>query len=293
MALPGFRRQFPNKVLAMIPLTRRGFTRFAGVTLAFSFSAGTANAQWGHQNMAWVLGPNSASIRSPHEQAQPTGFSWSIVPGDTEALYYPGSSIKAGDITRDITNLNAAGLDSLEDYKSVLNSAIDVWADVSGIENLGYVEETGSVFVGGVDDILSRPDAGVGHIRFMAYDSSVIPTHVYASATYIPEPGVATDMATNRARAGDVRFRSDATIWSMGGDDGFYFRKIAIHEVGHVLGFAHNSVSDSVMGGGLYSEPGLGQGDIAGAVAIYGALVPEPTTISLLAAGILLIRRRC
>ncbi len=276
----------------MFPLTRWGFICFTVMASVFTFGVGTAYAEWGHQNMAWVLGPNSTSIRSPHEPAQPTGFSWSIVPGDTEALYYPGSSVKAGDVTRDITDLNAVGLDSFEDYKRVLNSAIDDWSDVSGIDNLGYVEETGAVLVGGVDDILSRPDAGVGHIRFMAYDSSVIPLHVYASATYIPEPGVATDLATNQARAGDVRFRSDANIWSLGGDDGFYFRKIAMHEVGHILGFAHNSVSDSVMGGGLYSEPGLGQGDIAGAIAIYGALVPEPATMSLWFAGMLLMRRR-
>ena len=91
-------------------------------------------------------------------------------------------------------------------------------------------------------------------------------------------------MATNRARAGDVRFRSDANIWSSGSGDGFNFRKIAMHEVGHILGFAHNSVSDSVMGGGLYFQLGLGEGDIEGTVAIYG-VVPEPTTVLLLASG--------
>ena len=287
-----FRQQFPKKVPAMNPLTRWVLISVTGVTLAFGFTVDTANAQWGHQNMAWVLGPDSAAIRSPHEPAQPTGFSWSIVPGNTEALFYPGSNIIDDKITQEITDLNAVGLDGFEDYKHVLGTVIDAWANVSGIENLGYVEETGDVLVGGVENILSRPDAGVGHIRFMAYDSPVIPAHVYASATYIPEPGVTTDMAVNRSRAGDVRFRSDANIWAMGGDDGFYFRKIAMHEVGHVLGFAHNSISDSVMGGGLYSEPGLGQGDIAGAVAIYGVLVPEPTTLSLLAVGMLLVRQR-
>ena len=235
--------------------------------------------------MAWVLGPGSASIRSPLDQAQPTGFSWSIVPENVGAVYYPDGSVIAGRVTQDITDLNAVGLNNFENYRSILESVVDAWADVSGIQNLGYIEETGDVLVGGVDDIVSRGvSAGIGHIRFMAYDSLVIPTNVFASSTYIPEPGVVTDMATNRARAGDIRFRSDANIWAQGSSDGFYFRKVAMHEVGHVLGFGHNSVSDSVMGGGLYSELKLGAGDIEGAVAIYGT-VPEPTTVLLLAFG--------
>lgn len=267
----------------MVPLTKSGFITLTTAILVLGFAGGKGFAEWGHQSMAWVLGPDSASIRSPYGEAQSTGFSWSIVPADVGAVHYPGGNVIADRVTQDITDLNAVGLNNFEDYRSVLESVLDAWANVSGIQNLGYVEETGDILVGGVDDIVSRgPSSGVGHIRFMAYDSPVIPAHVLASATYIPEPGVATDMATNRARAGDVRFRSDANIWSSGSGDGFNFRKIAMHEVGHVLGFAHNSVSDSVMGGGLYSELGLGEGDIEGAVAIYGAVVPEPTTVLLL-----------
>lgn len=254
---------------------------------------GAIAAGWENQSMAWVLGPNSASIRSPYDAAQPTGFSWSIVPGNTGAVYSPGGSVITDRVTQDITDLNAVGLNGFEDYKSTLESVLDAWADVSGIQNLGYVEEEpGVVLVGGVDDMVSRgPSSGVGHIRFMAYDSSVIPTGVYASATYVPEPGVGVDNAYNRSRAGDVRFRSDTSIWGMGSGDGFYFSKIAMHEVGHVLGFGHNSVSDSVMGSGLYSESGLGEGDIEGAVSIYGP-VPEPSSlVALVMVGLAMPKR--
>ena len=69
---------------------------------------------------------------------------------------------------------------------------------------------------------------------------------------------------------------------------GYYFRRIAMHEMGHTLGFGHNTVLDSVMGGGSVSELGLGEGDIEGALAIYGP-VPEPTTLCLLGLGGLLL----
>jgi hypothetical protein len=45
------------------------------------------------------------------------------------------------------------------------------------------------------------------------------------------------------------------------------------------------------MGGGSVSEFGLGEGDIEGALAIYGP-VPEPATLSLLALGSLALIRR-
>ena len=70
-------------------------------------------------------------------------------------------------------------------------------------------------------------------------------------------------------------------------------RNIALHEVGHVLGFGHNSVSDSVMSY-PYTEWNLGAGDAEGAIAIYGRVtVPEPETLVLLSPGLLgLLRRR-
>ena len=254
------------------------------VTVVMLVVAGmnTCFAEFNHQSMAWVLGPDSVSIRSPLEVPQSTGMTWSIVDADVESVYYPGGNVIADRLTRDFTDLNAVGLETLEDYKNALESVVNAWADVSGFQNLGYIAETGDVMVGGIAEIGDRGDsAGVGHIRFMAYESPIIPTNVYASASYIPAPEATTNNAYNRARAGDIRFRSDANIWSLGGDNGFYFRKIAMHELGHVLGFGHNSISDSVMGGGLYREPGLGVGDIEGATTIYG--VPEPTAMLLVA----------
>ncbi len=249
--------------------------------------------------MAWVLGPDGSTIRSPVETPQPTELTWSIVPGGVAHWLDPTR------LTRPMTDLDAFGLSTFADYRDALEGVVNEWASACGIINAGYVHEDGTVLVGDVPDtdadgnhtITDRGfTAGVGHIRFMAYDQDGLDgASSSGQATYIPEPGSAVDNAYNRRKAGDVRLRSDADIFGdeglTGGGAGYYFRRIAMHEMGHTLGFGHNTVSDSVMGGGSVSEFGLGEGDIEGALAIYGP-VPEPATLSLLALGSLALIRR-
>ena len=228
--------------------------------------------------MAWVLGPDGSTIRSPVETPQPTELTWSIVPGGVAHWLDPTR------LTRSMTDLDAFGLSTFADYRDALEGVVNEWASACGIINAGYVHEDGTVLVGDVPDtdadgnhtITDRGfTAGVGHIRFMAYDQDGLDgASSSGQATYIPEPGSAVDNAYNRRKAGDVRLRSDADIFGdeglTGGGAGYYFRRIAMHEMGHTLGFGHNTVSDSVMGGGSVSEFGLGEGDIEGALAIYG-----------------------
>jgi len=109
----------------MVLSIKSGFITLTTAILVFGFAGGKGFAEWGHQNMAWVLGPDSASIRSPYGEAQSTGFSWSIVPADVGAVYYPGGNVIADRVTQDITDLNAVGLNNFEDYRSVLESVLD------------------------------------------------------------------------------------------------------------------------------------------------------------------------
>ena len=245
--------------------------------------------------MAWVLGPDSTTIRSPVDTPQSTGLSWSIVPGGV------GDWLTEDRYTQPIMALGASGLSGFADYQATLGGVIDEWARVCGITNLGYVAEDGSVLVGGIVDtdndgifITDRgPAAGVGHIRFMAFDSNWM--SVSASATYIPEPGSGVDNAANHRKAGDVRFQAGHLIWGEQGQvpDTLHFRNIALHEVGHALGFGHNNIPGSVMNVGY--EWNLGSGDIEGALAIYGppaSAVPEPAAVELLGIGALALLRR-
>ena len=253
-----------------------------------------AAQEWEHKTNAWVPGPDSVSVRSPYDSPQPTALTWSVVPSGVAQVN------DASRETVDFADLNITGFSTVDDYRQVLEGAIDEWASVADITNLGYVQETGAVGIGGIGSYIDRgPNSGVGHIRFMAFDQDGLNgATAYAQATCIPEPGASTDNGYNHARAGDVRFRSDASLW----DDllgQVYLHNIALHELGHILGFGHNAVSDSVMSA-PYTELHLGAGDVAGAIFIYGphggggGAVPEPAAMltALIGFGMVSVRRR-
>ncbi len=243
--------------------------------------------------MAWVPGPDGTSVRSPDDSPQPTSLTWSIVPGGVA---------QANDdsrVTDDFTDMHVTGLTTLADYHAMLSGVMDEWASAADITNLGYVAEAGDVAIGPAGLLFETrgPAAAVGHIRFMAFDQDALNgATAYAQATYIPEPGSSVDNTGNLSRAGDVRFRSDANLWDdLLGET--YFRHIALHEVGHILGFGHNSVPGSVMHG-PYTNWNLGAGDIEGAIFIYGPAnaVPEPRALLIAFVGLLglccFVRRR-
>ena len=244
--------------------------------------------------MAWVPGPGGTSVRSPDDSPQPTSLTWSIVPGGV------AQASDAARVTDDLMDLHVTGLTTFSDYHAMLSGVMDAWASVADITNLGYVAEAGDVAIGPAGLLFENrgPAAAVGHIRFMAFDQEALNgATAYAQATPIPEPDSPVDNMGNLPRAGDVRFRSDANLWDdLLGET--FFRNIALHEVGHVLGFGHNSVPGSVMSA-PYTEWNLGAGDIEGAISIYGPsnAVPEPCAMLIAFVGLLsccfLRRRRC
>ena len=104
--------------------TRWGRITLTTVMLVFALASGKGlAANWKHQSMAWVFGPDGTSIRSPDPEvsgAQPAGFTWSMVPGNVGAVYFAGGNQITGRITQEFTDLNATGLNSFADYKGLL-----------------------------------------------------------------------------------------------------------------------------------------------------------------------------
>lgn len=166
---------------------------------------------------------------------------------------------------------------SVDDIKAEIRRAFDAWEAVA---NLTFVEvpDDGARF-GEVELFTSS-----GQIRFggHAFDGA----RGLLAHAYFPPHFLASG-------AGDVHF-DVADTWKIGFDgEGFDIFQVAAHEIGHAIGLDHTDVPDSLMNP-TYSQAFVGPqaDDIAGAVAIYGPPVPEPTTVALsLWAGLFLLAR--
>lgn len=114
--------------------------------------------------------------------------------------------------------------------------------------------------------------------------------HVFDGANNILAHGYFPP-ANGFTAAGDIHFDVEET-WKTGlGGAGINMFLVALHEIGHALGLAHDSSTPSIMNP-FYNESitGLQADDIAGIQAIYGAAittVPIPAAIWLLATGLI------
>lgn len=90
---------------------------------------------------------------------------------------------------------------------------------------------------------------------------------------------------------GDIHF---STIFRWGIEDFFPIFPIALHEIGHAIGLDHTQVAEASMypstSPGYALRYKLHADDIAGVQRIYGAAVPVPGVLWLLAAGLLGMR---
>ncbi len=239
----------------------------------------------------WEPGPNVASVNG----SSPTGgpmtpgsATWSIM-GAGFADVSTFDPEHSPNLTVAITGL-AVPTFTMASYISYFDSILDVWASVSGFDNLGMVTD------GGVDaGDAEASDGHLGDIRIGAWEitTSGVLAHAY-------QPGTEALFGAGGTIAGDMHI-DVARTWAddptdTTGDADFDLYTVALHEFGHSLGLNHSSVFGSVM------EPvyagarrTLTADDIAGIQAIYGldsVTVPEPSVALLLMAGFGLIYRR-
>lgn len=189
-----------------------------------------------------------------------------------------GIPLDAGTST-DLSTFMPAG------FKAEIVRAFDAWSDVA---NITFVEVTDS---GGA---FNGAAGGVGDIRITGHFFDG-PFGVLAHAFFPPINGLTA--------AGDLHFDS-SEAWKIGfggNPNAFDIFQVAAHEIGHAIGLDHTGVPNSLMNP-FYTEAFSGPqaDDIAGAVFIYGpvvpAAVPEPSSLALclFAAGpaLVALRRR-
>ena len=143
----------------------------------------------------------------------------------------------------DLTGLTTNGVAAPSAYQAALEAAFDAWESVASVD----FERAANAAAADVT-VEMDPLAGA--------------TVGYASITYSVLPG------TDQIIGGSVRFDSLET-WDPGTGPETNFYAVALHEIGHILGLQHVNDTSEIMNPVIATET-LGDGDVAGARALYG-----------------------
>ncbi|MBW8001140.1 MAG: matrixin family metalloprotease [Planctomycetes bacterium] len=256
------------------------------IILAFCF---TCSSAFGYALFstptAWAPGENTINSA---KQPTPGGATFSIAP---ENLVYENSlrTEHGTNKTQNITALGIAGFE-FDDYVTMVDDALDIWASVSGFENLGNVTDSGNN--------IGTYGEHTADIRIAAWEltkpSALAQAWQPSTQDFFADGALGGDMHIDVGRT----WIDDAA--DSAGNGKFDLFSVILHELGHSIGLAHSTVAGSVMAPNyIGANRNLHIDDIAGAQALYGntyntayVAVPEPTTIALLGLGALLIKKR-
>ena len=228
----------------------------------------------------WNPGVNTAQFGG---FPAPGGATWSIMgAGLSHAGNGFADTSHNTNTTTDIANLGF----SQAIIESIIDTAMDSWALVSGFTNLGQVAD-GGVGFGATD----ASGGNLGDIRIGAIEfdgPGRVLAHAFQPGT--EALGLSGGRLTGGSILGDAHFDVGEN-WNDSGIDGsFDLATVMLHEFGHSLGLGHSDNSTSIMFP-TYAGANtvLGKDDIAGIQAIYGTnstVVPVPAAVYLFMSGL-------
>jgi len=253
----------------MIINCRKVCSSIVSVGLLMSSAVITANAlaySYFPTPTAWDPGANTARVGGFPALG---GATWSIMSAGMSDV--SGFDSHGGALTSDITSLGT----SQADIESIIDTALNTWAGVSGFTNLGQVAD-GNVGFGAAESSGGHlGDIRIGAINIDGFGG--ILAHTYQPGTEsISAPFGSTIM-------GDLHIDSSEDWLS-----GFDLSTVILHELGHSLGLGHSNDINSIMFAGYMGvRLTLGADDISGIQSIYGpAVVPVPAAAILFMSGV-------
>ena len=157
-------------------------------------------------------------------------------------------------------------------YESHLEWAFAQWSAVANVQFQEVPDHAGA--------IATYPDAGV--IRFAGIELAIGAGILAQTAGPVGTYHEAENFFNST-----TRFTSNVGWSYSDSGPGYNFDRVALHEIGHLMGLGHEQNVPSIMN--LYYNTGLPLGlqpdDVAGAQFIYGpATVPEPSAFPMLLA---------
>ena len=267
----------------VLPVTVRADLVLTGSGLA------AANFELPADPSKWEPGANTAlNFTAAAIPGTPGGATWSIM----GAGFSDASGLDPAHGANTTVAITTLGF-SLATIEGMIDTALNVWADVSGFTNLGQVAD------GGVNAGASEASGGqLGDIRIAAWGFED-PLEQLFTLAHAATPATETTAGAGGTLGGDVHLNptqpwvDDPTDTTFGlFDTDVDLPTILIHELGHALGLDHSPVPGSVMEASyMGARRVLHADDIAGIQAIYGAAqaVPEPHSLLLLGLALLVV----
>jgi matrixin len=148
-------------------------------------------------------------------------------------------------------------------WNSAVSPALDMWNQVMGSIQLGRVMDSTAPIVSG------------DRVNSMSFGSTFF-GHTFGSntlaVTYYSYSGSTMSEA-------DIVFNTDQSWDSYRGNlqGPADVQRVALHELGHLLGLAHSNVSTAIMNAYINNSYTLTADDIAGIQSLYGASTGSPT----------------